>query len=165
MRNILNGIDKRLGKIELFLVQLSVLTIALIMTAQIVLRYLFNSPIYWAEEVCVILMINMTFFGLSSLVHFRSLVAVHLIRNLGSARVQKAVSMFISLITIVVMILLTYHAVIWVANPNTQFEIAETISIPKWTLYAIMPIAMITMTYHYIIYIIDLTLTEQGGRI
>lgn len=165
MRYILNGIDKGVGKVELFLIQFSVLAIAFIMTAQIVLRYLFNSPIYWAEEVCVILMINMTFFGLSSLVHCRALVAVHLLRNFVSAKVQKAISLLISLLIIVVMILLTYHAVSWVANPNTQFEIAETVGIPKWTLYAIMPTAMITMTYHYIIYTIDLALTDGGGRV
>lgn len=165
MLYILKRIDKVVGKMEMFLIQYSVLAIALIMTAQIIFRYLLNTPIYWAEEICVILMINLTFFGLSCLVHFRTLVAVTLLRNLVSTKVQKAISMLVALIIIVILILLTYYAVNWVASPNTQLEMSETIAIPKWTLYTIMPIAMITMTYHYIIYIIDLVLTENGGGV
>ena len=163
MRAVLHAIDTGLGKVEKVIIQICVAVIALIMTAQVIFRYALNAPIYWAEEVCVIMLVNLTFFGLALLVHRRTLVAVNMLRNFVSVGVQRVIALLVAVIILVIVALLSYHSIIWVTDPMAHTELAETTGIPKWTLYAIMPVAMLAMTFHYIVYVTEFIFGEPGG--
>ena len=164
MRAILQAVDRGLGRVEKVIIQINVAVIALIMTAQVIFRYALNAPIYWAEEVCVIMLVSLTFFGLAHLVQRRTLVAVNMLRNFVSVNVQRVIAMLVAMIILVMLSVLSYHSLNWVLDPLAHTELAETTGIPKWTLYAMMPVAMLAMTYHYIVYVLEFILGWSGGR-
>ena len=76
MFQLIQKLDRGVASAERVLVVVLTAAITLIMMAQVILRYAFNSPIFWAEEVSVQLLVFVTLFGLSLLVHQNQLVTI-----------------------------------------------------------------------------------------
>ena len=61
-------LDRGLARVERWLLIATAAAMTIIMMTQVVMRYFFSAPIFWAEEISVQLLVLMTLFGLSLLV-------------------------------------------------------------------------------------------------
>ena len=61
MSGLITTIDRLIGQIEYALLIGLTVSLTLILSAQVVLRYFFSSPLFWAEEVAVQILISATF--------------------------------------------------------------------------------------------------------
>lgn len=149
--SILNKIDTFFNKIEKILLFIFGLSLSLIMISQVIFRYFFNSPIFWAEEIAVQFLIFITAFGLSCLAKSKGLISVDfLLIALGDkySFVLKIANDFLFLILV---FFLVYYSWDWVLRADTQMEMSGTTNLPKWYTYASFPIAFSLLLFHQIV--------------
>lgn len=110
------------------------LAVTVVMSAQIISRYIFNSPIDWTEEVCRILFIAMIFVGAVSADHIR----VDVIPNTIKQKFQKIIDLVILILHTVYFI--TILAVfLYYQRPGKSFS-TPMLDIPMYYLLAIAPL-------------------------
>ena len=85
----LNALDRLLAKLEQAVAVVALLGLVLVLIAQVLFRYVLLSPLFFAEELAVRLMIIVTFVGLSLLAHHRRLVAVDLLGGQLGTRARR----------------------------------------------------------------------------
>ncbi|NIS67659.1 MAG: TRAP transporter small permease subunit [Proteobacteria bacterium] len=80
---------------------LCVTVLAGLAVLQVVLRYVFASPLMWVEEVSVMIMLWMTWLGISLLWLTKSHIVVDLLTNQLSQHVQKALASLIDILAVI----------------------------------------------------------------
>ena len=80
-----------------FLAGTSMLTIVVIMTAQVVARYVFNASLIWAEELCRVLLVWQTFLFVGLAYQRGELVAVDVLPELLTPRLRLALKIVVSI--------------------------------------------------------------------
>lgn len=122
--------------------------IAGIMMTQVVMRYFFSAPIFWAEEISVQLLVFVTLFGLSLLVQSGQLVSIDF---LPASLPERARHGLLALLGVAMLALLLFVAALgwdWVNRPEVRMELGATTQLPRWTQYAALPLAMACMAFH-----------------
>ncbi len=88
MLSTLKTIDRRLARLEDLLIMVMMATLALLLGLGVVLRYVFNNPLTWSEEIVVTIFVWMVMLGvpsaLRSKMHIR--IDVLILRLSNSAR-------------------------------------------------------------------------------
>ena len=88
MLSTLKTIDRRLARLEDLLIMVMMATLALLLGLGVVLRYVFNNPLTWSEEIVVTLFVWMVMLGvpsaLRSKMHIR--IDILILRLSNSAR-------------------------------------------------------------------------------
>lgn len=79
----------------------AVLLMTVIVLLQIVMRYVFNTPLTWTEEIARYIFVYITFLGAGLLVYERSHLFVEVIFNSLSGRVKRSVQLCIDSIVLV----------------------------------------------------------------
>ncbi|PSJ38669.1 TRAP transporter small permease [Zobellella taiwanensis] len=154
MFKIINLLDKLLGRLEYGLLVVLTAALTLILAAQVILRYFFSSPLFWAEEVSVQILISATFIGVSYLLFSHKLVRVDFIlENLGKpwgAWLHKA----LQLLSLLVLLVLCYFATDWILRPEIKADVSPTTQLPRWYNYAVLVASFYCMAWHQLIQLI-----------
>lgn len=148
MLTIIIWVNTCLAQIEKWLLIALTASLGLLLIAQVVLRYLFNAPLFWAEEVAVQILVAMSFVGVSYLIYQRQLVSIdfiYLMLKKPLCYIVQSLFQLVALVTLIVFAWLTY---LWVSDPLTQIELSPTTQIPRWYNYSLLLIAFITMSFH-----------------
>lgn len=132
-------------------------TMALIIFANVALRYLTNQSIEWAEEVARHMMIWVTFLGAGLVLRYGGHVAID---NLQDA-IPKPIA--IGLRFIVALTLLGFFVFMvwfgWLYMERTQFQLTAATQIPFSYIYAAMPVGGIFLIIHWLLiakaYVLD----------
>ena len=102
MSSTLKTIDRRLARLEDFLIMVMMATLALLIGLGVVLRYVFNNPLTWSEEIVVTVFVWMVMLGvpsaLRSKMHIRIDVLILRLSNsaeLDSLRIKTSIRMCI----------------------------------------------------------------------
>jgi TRAP-type C4-dicarboxylate transport system permease small subunit len=110
------------------------LAVTVVMSVQIISRYIFNSPIDWTEEVCRILFIAMIFVGAVSADHIR----VDVIPTTINQKFQKIIDLVILILHTVYFIIILV-VFLYYQRPGKSFS-TPMLDIPMYYLLAIAPI-------------------------
>jgi C4-dicarboxylate transporter DctQ subunit len=148
MFQLIQKIDQALARAEHVLVIGLTGGIALIMMAQVVMRYFFSAPIFWAEEVAVQLLVFATLFGLSLLVQRNALVSIDF---LPRALPPRAMQLLLALLGLVMLALFVYVAKLgweWVNRADVRLELGATTQLPRWYNFTLLPLAFALMAWH-----------------
>lgn len=148
MFQLIQTFDRQLAAVERVLVIVLTGAITLIMMAQVVLRYFFDAPIFWAEEVSVQLLVFATLFGLALLVQRDQLVTIDFLPRALPPRTCHAL---LALLGAVMLVLFVYFAWLgwnWVIRPDVRLELGATTRLPRWYNYSAVPLAMATLSWH-----------------
>jgi TRAP-type C4-dicarboxylate transport system permease small subunit len=145
---LIQTLDGWLARLEKALVVLLTAGIAGIMMAQVVRRYFFGNPIFWAEEISAQLLVFVTLFGLSLLAQGGQLVSIDFLpRALG----PRARHVLLGLLGTAFWVLLVFMARLgwtWVNLPESRLELGATTQLPRWYSYSALPLAMAAMAFH-----------------
>ncbi|ETI62584.1 TRAP transporter small permease [Marinomonas profundimaris] len=148
MLALLSWFDDWLSRVEKILLITLTFGLVTLLIAQVFLRYVFNSPLFWAEEVAVQVFVAISFFGVSYLIYQKQLVVIDFITLILPSSFRLAIEcafQIISLLTLMVMLVLTFQ---WVTEPMVQNELSPTTQLPRWYNYAILLIALGSMSFH-----------------
>lgn len=148
MFQFIQHIDRRLAVLERVLVMALTAGIAGIMMTQVVMRYFFSAPIFWAEEVAVQLLVFVTLFGLSLLIQQVQLVTIDFLPRALPPRARHAL---LALLGVVMLGLLVFIAGLgweWINRADVRLERSATTQLPRWYNFSVLPLAFGLMAWH-----------------
>lgn len=143
-----HAIDERLAQAERALLIAVCAALVLLMMAQVVLRYVFGAPLFWAEEAAVQLLVVMTLFGLSLLVHGRQLIAIDLLARALPRRLQGVLQVLLAALMLALLCFVAHLGWDWVQRPGVRLEVGATLRLPRWINYSALPLAFACMAWH-----------------
>ena len=76
----------------------------------VILRYLFNAPLFWSEEVTVLGLIWLTFLGGAILVRQDKNVSITLVTDMCPGRVNKWIKVFSDVLVILILAVMIYQS-------------------------------------------------------
>jgi TRAP-type C4-dicarboxylate transport system permease small subunit len=123
-----------------FLVLMSVATFG-----NVVLRYVFNSPIQWAEEFSRYAYIWVVFLGAAACSKRKMHIVIDAVTSLLPIRAQALCAVLVEVIVLVLMGAITYYGYV-LCTMATQAT--STLKIPQYTVYLVVPISAALMFLH-----------------
>jgi TRAP-type C4-dicarboxylate transport system permease small subunit len=118
----------------------------------VVLRYIFNNPLGWVVEVCEYLLLYVTFLGSAWLLRNRGHVRVDILLSYLPAKTTMRMNVATSLLGAVSCLFLVIFGIetTWDAFVRGIPEI-KTLSIPKWTLFWIIPFGSLLLFIEFLL--------------
>jgi TRAP-type C4-dicarboxylate transport system permease small subunit len=141
-------VDRGLVVAERILVMALTGAIAGIMMVQVVLRYFFSAPLFWAEEIAVQLLVFTTLFGMSLLVQRSQLVSIDFVPRALSGRARHALLALLGAVMLGLLLFIAWLGWDWVSRADVRMELGATTQLPRWYNYAALPLAMVLMAWH-----------------
>ncbi|MCG3726157.1 TRAP transporter small permease [Vibrio cincinnatiensis] len=151
MLTFIHRCDRMLARLEYSLLIFAFVALTLILSAQVIMRYFFSSPIFWVEEVAVQILISATFLGVSYLTYLDKLVRVDMILANINRSARRRLTWVITLTSLLTVLLIAFHATEWVFRPENQFDTSPTTGILKWYNYLTIVIGFYLMAIHLMV--------------
>lgn len=146
---LLKRIDMVIEKaVEYFCIAL-LAAIIILCFSNTLMRYLFNSPIVWSEELTRYMSVWLAIVGSAATVRVDGHTALDILQGLVKNRKVKA-ALFILTRVIVVVILVGLFPVGIVAMQTLGRSIASSTRLPMWVLYLSFPLGSVCMVIAYI---------------
>lgn len=142
--------DAALAWVEQVIVVLLTGGITAIMMTQVVLRYFFSAPLFWAEEISVQLLVFASVFGLSLLTRRGDLVSIDFLPRALPPRARHALLAALGLVMLAVIAFVAWFAWDWISRPEVRIELSATTQLPRWYTYAVLPVGLSCMAAHQV---------------
>ena len=133
-------------------------TMAVIIFANVVLRYSTNQSIEWAEEVARYLMVWLTFLGAGPVLRYGGHIAVENFQDSLPIAWARAVRVVIALMLTGFFGFIVWYGVIYV--DRVQFQMTPTTQISMSWVYASMPVGGVLLLAHWLLIVRDYVLTR-----
>ena len=141
-------------------VTLSLCTI--LVNANIFCRYLFKTPIYWAEEVATSLFIWTVFVGSAYAYRNHSHLGVDILVKMLPEKAKKVTQIIISIIEIAVLAMLTYVSAQYVQHSWNR--VTDVLMMPRWYFSIAVPIGFGWSLLYAIIFFIQRLMGKNPGK-
>lgn len=148
MYQTIQKIDQSLAWAEQVLVIALTAGIAGIMMTQVVMRYFFSAPIFWAEEISVQLLVFVTLFGISLLVQRVQLVTIDFLPRALSDRARHALLAVLGGVMLVLLVFVAKLGWEWINRADVRLELGATTQLPRWYNFSALPLAFGIMAFH-----------------
>lgn len=145
---IVERADAALAAVEQVVVVLLTGGITAIMMTQVVLRYFFGAPLFWAEEISVQLLVFASVFGLSLLTRRGDLVSIDFLPRALPPPARHALMAALGGVMLAVVAFVAWLAWDWIARPDVRIELSATTQLPRWYTYAVLPVGLSCMALH-----------------
>jgi TRAP-type C4-dicarboxylate transport system permease small subunit len=150
----LQYLDRAIARCEWLIMVAAFAVMVMVLMAQVLFRYGLAAPLFWAEEVALILMIFMTFSGLSLLVRDKQLVSVDLLGPYLGDRAASALRRFVGLVVLGVALVMAWYATRTAVTPAVWMERSPTVGLPQAVIYAVFAAETIFLAFHQIVIVI-----------
>ena len=141
-------------------VTLSLCTI--LVNANIFSRYLFNTPIYWAEEVATSLFIWTVFVGSAYAYRNHSHLGVDILVKMLPGKAKKVTQFIVSIIEIAVLAMLTYVSAQYVQNSWNR--VTDVLMMPRWYFSIAVPIGFGWSLLYAIVFFIQRLMGKSTAK-
>ena len=154
MFDFVQRVDKGVTLVERGVVIVLTGAIAGIMMLQVVLRYFFSAPLFWAEEISVQMLVFATLFGLSLLVQQSQLVSIDFLPRALPDRIRHALLALLGVVMLALFVLVCALGWEWINRPEVRLELGATTQLPRWYNYSMLPLAMAALAWHQLVAIL-----------
>lgn len=120
---------------ELYVLYLALTIIAVTMMTQVVLRYVFDSPLSWAEEFTRYAFVWSAFIGISYSIKKGIMINVDMVVNKLSYKVQRIINLIIQIFVLVFFIFLFYNSIEVVKGIFLSNQKSPAMGIPMGYVY------------------------------
>lgn len=148
---VLGVIDVGISRIESFLLAAGVLLMAANTVANVVGRFVLGQSIFFSEELNRILIILITFAGISYAARHGRHIRMSAIYDALPPRMRKILMIVISLVTALFMFLLCYYALKYIGSQASRGRILPSLQIPVWTILVWAPVGFFMTGTQYLL--------------
>ena len=149
--NSLKKILKTLGNVQLYIGVASMMVIVISVTAGIVARKFFNSPLSWVEELCTFLFIYLAFFGASVAAMNGKHVSADFLTQMFNEKGKKILMIVQRVVILILLACMVVSAFMLIPKMGTHTS--TSLNIPKSLYY--IPIAL-SSVYMFFVYLVEL---------
>ncbi|PID24071.1 TRAP transporter small permease [Sporosarcina sp. P7] len=151
----IKGLSDTVYTLEKFLVVLLLPALLLSLFSDVVFRYIFNSPLLWAQETALFTFIFASFIGASMSVKVREAVAVTILVDRVNESLRNVLIIIGMIISLIFTVAIFYLSVKWILNPNILLQRSVTTQIPMIIPYLSIPISLLFMIVHFVYLLIE----------
>lgn len=151
--------SRGLAQLEQYLCSLLIIAFSALLIVNVIARYGFNSPLFFAEELAVYILVWMAFLAVSVAIHHDQHVRLTMLVGILPTRLQRLCYWLTELLCLAVLATLLWYAIGWIRSPSAAFDIAITLDWPKWHFYLIVPLFCATGIFHILARLPDRTRT------
>jgi len=167
LHRLAKGVERSngaLASVELLLCQVLVVGFALLLLANVILRYAFSAPLYYAEETAIYMLIWMTYLAAAASIARGEMVALTILTDRLPPRLREAVNVIVHLLIAAMCVVLFQASMNWLRAPGTSYDLALTLGLPKLPFYTIMALFFALVTIHAIAHAFLGTVRLLSGR-
>lgn len=146
---VLGKIDSAVAHLEAWLLAAGVLLMAANTVANVVGRFLFQSSLFFSEELNRILIVLITFAGISYAARQGRHIRMSAIYDMLPAMPRKALMIMISLVTAVFMFGLCYYSITYIGTQASRGRVLPSLGIPVWWTLVWVPIGFFMTGLQY----------------
>jgi TRAP-type C4-dicarboxylate transport system permease small subunit len=139
-----------LAKVELLVCQALIVGFAGLLLVNVMMRYLLNAPIYYADELAIYTLIWMAFLAISVTIARGDMIALTFLAELAVPRVRFVLQLCVDLLVLAMCVVLAWTSWQWLNSGAMAYEQALTLGTVKWPFYSIVPIFFTLATLHMV---------------
>ena len=151
----LTRVSRYLARIEKLVCSGLIVAFSVLLMVNVIARYVFNSPLYFANELAVYILIWMAFLAISIAIHHDQHIRLTMLMAILPNTAQRACYWLTELICLAIMVTVLWYAIAWLRSPSIHYDIAITLDWPKWHFYLIVPLFCVTSIFHLIARLFD----------
>ena len=148
---LLGKIDILISKIEAVMLAVGVLLMALNTIANVIGRFVFQNSIFFSEELNRILIILITFAGISYAARHGRHIRMSAIYDALPPRTRKLLMILIALVTAVFMFGLCYYAFNYLVTQAGRGRVLPSLQIPVWITLVWVPVGFFMTGMQYLL--------------
>jgi TRAP-type C4-dicarboxylate transport system permease small subunit len=146
---IIDVLDNLLSKFEGFMLGASILIMSFVTIAAVIMRVLFNDALTIADELNMILIVMVTFAGLSYAARNGRHIRMSAIYDAMSTKMRKIMMISISTITAIFMFVLAYYSFIYIYGVYESGRVLPALGVPAFLIYLWVPIGFTVTGFQY----------------
>lgn len=143
-------INKVISTIEEYVLAYSIIFMAVLLIANIIMRKVLNQSMTFSEEVGQSLLIIVSFFGLAYTAKKGRHITMSILFDAVDNKKKKIMMFIISLISSVILFYLAYLAFDYVMSTVNLGRTTPALRIPIWIIYAFVPLGMFLTGIEYL---------------
>ena len=147
----LGVIDNAISRTESFLLAAGVLLMAANTAANVVGRFVLGSSIFFTEELNRILIILITFAGISYAARHARHIRMSAVYDALPPRLRKGLMVAIALVTAGFMFLLCYYSVKYIGSQASRGRVLPALQIPVWVILVWVPAGFFMTGMQYLL--------------
>ena len=148
--HFLDWLNQISNKLEKAFLAGAIIISSLLLFVNVVMRYVFLLPIYWAEEFVRYLMVWLIFIGASQVTQWGGHVAVDIVPRVLSKRGNAILALAVNLICVLFCIVLAYLSLKQMLRVKGAGQISPALEIPMWIAYLSIPAGTILMLIRFV---------------
>jgi TRAP-type C4-dicarboxylate transport system permease small subunit len=138
-----------LGNLDVLVASFALTVLIVLTLLGVLMRYVFNQPITWMEEVQLFCMVWIVFASGGAAFRTKSHVAIEMVVDMLPKTTQKIFGVLIDSIVVLGILYLGYYGIGYVQLFLRSGRTTNMLGIPYWFIYGIVPLACIDMLASY----------------
>lgn len=130
---------KKLMHIDLVIACICLALMVFIVFSNVILRYCFNAPYQWGEEVEMLLIVWVIWYGGSAAFRTGNQICVDMVLGLLPQKAQKVVNVIIFILSFFVILFMFRQGLSYVLQLHDTNRVTETLHISRAFVYSCMP--------------------------
>ena len=142
MKHVIDFIDNT--KFTKFCASILMMCMAVIMTMNVILRYVFGFSFNWGDEILRYMCVYMSFFGVAAGWRYGTHIGVTIfVEKLFPEKSRKFFRLAADLISLTFMALITYYGYILVEKVSRSNQASAALRVPMYLIYSIIPLCAV----------------------
>jgi C4-dicarboxylate transporter DctQ subunit len=137
---LLQWLDHYFSKFERSFLAGTILFTSLLLFVNVIMRYVFQNAIYWAEELVRYMMAWLIFLGGSQVAKHEGHITVDVVQMAVPPKVRKVMVFFVHIVVIVFCLVLAYYSYQQMLRVQASEQISPAMELPMWIPYLSIPI-------------------------
>lgn len=142
MKHVIDFVDKT--RFTKFCASILMMCLAVIMTMNVILRYVFGFSFNWGDEILRYMCVYMAFFGMAAGWRYGIHIGVTIfVEKLFPEKIRKFLRLAADIVSIAFMVLIAYYGYILVEKVAKSHQASAALRVPMYMIYGIIPICAV----------------------
>lgn len=147
----------RILSVDLYITGVLLAALVIITFLGVFMRYVFNSPFVWQEEVQLGLLALVVFLGSGAAFRTNSHVAIDFIVERFPVKIRRIVEIVVAVIIVAILVFFLIQSIRWVGLLAGFERTTAILKIPSIVIYIFLPIGLLSMIVNFIYSLIFVT--------
>ncbi|WP_028784783.1 TRAP transporter small permease [Thalassobacillus devorans] len=158
----MKAISYGISIIEKGLAIILMFSMAVVLTLAVAFRYVLQSPLSWAGEISIFLLIWISFIGGSLGLKYKSQASVTIITEYISGNIRRIILIIGHILMLIFLFILIFYSINWILSPSVAYQKSTTLLLPMWIPYMAVPLGLSFASIHLLSNLVDIFRKDEG---
>ena len=158
---VIRWLDKHFEETVLIVLMIG---ISCTMFLQVIMRYVFNTPLTWPEELSRYMWIWTVFFSMSYTIYMRNMLRVDVLAEFLPEKVRQVLEICIQFLSLGIYSVFTYYSLIVYRSLVVSGRVSPALRIPMYLVYSALCIGFFLSVVRTIKLIVELIMEMRGKK-